>query len=261
MFLHFNDRNSTTHIVSYANANGVVDTASRREVLTQEQPGLGHKGGQLLFDASGTLFVALGDGGGSRGRDAQDMAKLLGAILRIKPKLTEPGYDVPADNPFVGQPNVAPELWAKGLRNPWRFSIDTPTGDMWIGDVGEDSTEEIDVIRAGQSGLNFGWYFFEGTRQVSSNAPGEMTPPVYEYPHSTGIAVQGGHVYRGTAIPGLVGAYIFGDVNGTVWALGADGVVALPIRVGGTLSGFGMGPDGELYPQSLSRGIFKITPA
>ena len=212
---------------------------------------------------SGTLFVALGDGGGSRGRDAQDMAKLLGAILRIKPKLTEPGYDVPADNPFVGQANVAPEFWAKGLRNPWRFSIDTPTGDMWIGDVGEDDDRRDRRDARGSVGARTS----VGTSSRapvsgSSNAPGEMTPPVYEYPHSTGIAAyKVGTCTAAPPFPGSSGAYIFGDVNGTVWALGADGVVALPIRVDGTLSGFGMGPDGELYAQSLSRGIFKITPA
>jgi glucose/arabinose dehydrogenase len=260
MVLHFDDRNGDTHVVSYAMTNATVDPASRWDILQQEQPGLGHKGGQLAFDRDGNLYIALGDGGGSKGRDAQDMSKLLGAILRITPKLDGPGYDIPPGNPFAGQANVRPELWAKGLRNPWRFSIDAPTGDLWIGDVGEEDIEEIDVMHANQTGANFGWYYYEGTHQRSDDAPPGLTPPVYEYPHETGIAVQGGFVYRGAAVPALAGAYVFGDVNGTMWAMGSDGVVALPTHVAGTLSGFAQGPDNELYAQSLAHGIFKIVP-
>jgi glucose/arabinose dehydrogenase len=261
MFLHFNDRNGDTHVVSYANADGVIDPGSRRDVLFQDQPGAAHKGGQLAFDRTGNLYIALGDGSGSKGHTAQDMTTLLGAIVRIVPKLDGPGYDVPPDNPFVDTPGARPELWAKGLRNPWRFSIDESTGDMWIGDVGESTTEEVDVIPAGAPGLNFGWYHYEGSAAVEDNVPSGMTPPVYEYSHDAGIAVIGGYMYRGEAIPGLSGAYVFGDVNGTVWAMGFDGVVALPIRVEGTLSSFGQGPDGELYACSLSNGIFAIRPA
>ncbi len=262
MFLHFTDQNSATggdtHIVSYEVADGRAIPESRREVLFQEQPGLGHKGGQLVFDPAGNLFAAIGDGGGSNGRDAQDMTKILGSIIRITPRRDGPGYDVPADNPFVGQPDVRPEIWHKGLRNPWRFSIDHPTGDMWLGDVGNSQIEEINHVPAGQKGLNFGWYYFEGTKQHHSDAPAGMTPPVFEYPHSVGPAVIGGYVYRGSAIPGLAGAYLFADLGGTFWAMGADGTVELPLEVGGAVTSFGQGPDGELYVLTLNEGAFRL---
>jgi glucose/arabinose dehydrogenase len=262
MYLNYTGLDSHTRVVSYAvGPDGRAAPESVRELLFQEQPGVGHNGGGLAFDQAGHLFIALGDGGGSNGRDAQDMSLLLGAILRVDPRRDGPGYDVPPDNPFVGQPGVAPEIWAKGLRNPWRISIDHPTGDIWLGDVGNSEIEEIDLIPAGQRGLNFGWYFFEGTNQRHSGGPEGMVPPVWEYPHSVGPAVIGGYVYRGAALPGLTGAYVFADLGGTVWARGSEGVMELPVEVDGAITSFGEGPDGELYVLTLYGGGHRLVPA
>jgi len=266
MYLYYTAASDgATNVVSYVvGPDGVGDPASRREVLLYPQPGLGHKGGHLEFDPAGNLLVSLGDGGGSNGRDAQDMSKLLGSIIRITPNRDAPGYTVPPDNPFVGQPGVAPEIWAKGLRNPWRFSLDEATGDLWVSDVGNSELEEINVVPAGQKGLNFGWYYQEGTRRQSSDpVPPDraLTPPVFEYSHDIGPAVIGGHVYRGSAIPGLQGAYLFSDLGGTTWARGADQVVQLPIELDGSVTAFGELPDGELLVLTLFDGVFRLVPA
>jgi glucose/arabinose dehydrogenase len=259
MFLNYTDHpDGHTHVVSYEVRDGRALPDSRREVLYQEQPGPGHNGGHLAFDEDGHLFISLGDGGGSNGRDAQDMTKLHGAILRITPNRDGPGYEVPDDNPFVDEPDVLPELWAKGLRNPWRFSIDHPTGDLWIGDVGDNEIEEINHMPAGEKGLNFGWYYFEGTRQRHGDAPPDLTPPVYEYPHSVGPAVIGGYVYRGSAVADLEGAYVFADLSGIVWAMGADDVVRLPVQLSGAVTSFGEDPDGELYLLTLREGGYRL---
>ena len=124
--------------------------------------------------------------------------------MRIVPSLDDESYEIPADNPFADGIADRPEVWARGLRNPWTFSIDSPTGDMWIGDVGNDEREEISVMRGGERGLNFGWNFFEGNLQhIYFEAPANLVPPVHDYPRSTGVSVIGGYVYRGAAIPEL----------------------------------------------------------
>jgi glucose/arabinose dehydrogenase len=259
LFVDFTDANNDSHVESYAMVKGAPVASSRREIVFLRSPGYGHKGGQLTFDASGHLFVSFGDG--NNNRVSRDKSTFLGSIIRIVPRLDAAGYDVPKDNPFVGVAGARPEIWLHGFRNPWRFSIDAATRDMWIGDVGEDEIEEVDLAPRGRAGLDFGWPYFEGTNEVRRGAPPGLVPPVYEYPHTVGIAVQGGFVYRGTKIHGLAGAYVFGDVNGSVWARGTDGVVTLPIRVRGTLVGFGQGPDGELYTLSLDDGVSELVPA
>ena len=261
MFLHYTDRGDDTNVASYEMVDGKPDPASRRLVLFVEQPGVGHKGGELWFDANGLLYVALGDGGGSRGRDAQDYTKLLGAILRIAPRLDAEGYDVPPDNPYVADPAKRPEIWAKGLRNPWRFSIDPGSGDMYIGDVGEDSLEELNVIPAGTSGQNFGWYFYEASKLRYDGAPAGVVPPIFEYPHTVGPAIIGGLVYYGQAIPALRGAYVFADMTGPIWVLGGEGEVQLPLRQGGVITGWAEGPDRELYVLTLRQGLLRMLPA
>lgn len=266
LIVGYNGTDVDTRIESYAvGPDGRPDPASGREILRVHQPGLGHNSGQLEFDAGDNLLISMGDGGGSRGADAQDMTKLLGGILRITPNRDGPGYTVPADNPFVGQPGVAPEIWAKGMRNPWRFSIDRPTGDIWLGAVGENSWEAIYRIPAGTTGVNLGWPAYEGSHAIAFNpsvpVPANPMMPVYEYPHSVGPAVIGGYVYRGAAIPGLTGAYVFMDMTGPVWAMGSDGVVQLDVDAGGVLTSFGQAPDGELYLLTLRRGLFKLEPA
>jgi len=262
----FNSTDVDTRIVSFAvGGDGRPDPASEREILRIDQPGVGHNSGTLTFDDHGNLLIAMGDGGGSRGADAQDMTKLLGGLLRITPNRDGPGYTVPEDNPFVGQPGVAPEIWAKGMRNPWRFSIDRATGDIWLGDVGESDWEAVYRIPAGTQGVNLGWPAYEGSHRSDFNtevaAPPDPLMPVHEYPHSVGPAVIGGHVYRGAAVPALRGAYVFMDMTGPMWVLGADGVVQLDIAIGGIQTSFGEDPDGELYVLTLQNGLFKLEPA
>lgn len=261
MFLNLTDIDHDTMVISFELADGVAIPDSRREVLAFDQPGLGHNGGRLLFDSNGNLYIGSGDGGGSNGRDAQDTSKLLGAILRIRPNGSGDGYEIPDDNPFADGEQDRPEIWARGLRNPWGFSIDEATGDLWIGDVGTEAFEEIDVIRAGESGLNFGWYFFEGDEQRRSEIPDDLTGPVHAYPRSEGVAVMGGYVYRGNEIPGLRGAYVFGDLTGPIWAIGESGVTRLDAERVNTLVGWGEDPSGELYLLSLVDGVFRVVPA
>lgn len=260
MFLDMTDRDNDTVIVSYELVDGVAVAESRREVLAIDQPGLGHNGGRLVFDADGNLLIASGDGGGSNGRDAQDTTKLLGVLLRIRPDLDGDGYSIPDDNPFADGVADRPEVYARGFRNPWGFSLDDETGDIWIGDVGNDQFEEIDVIRRGESGQNFGWSWFEGDHQRRADAPDGLTPPVFSYPRAEGIAVMGGHVYRGQAIPALRGAYVFGDLGGSMWAIGADGVATLDVEPIAGLVGWGEDPSGELYVLGLYDGIFRVVP-
>jgi hypothetical protein len=269
LVLGYNGTDVDTRIVSYATGtDGRPDPASAREIIRIEQPGVGHNSGHLTFDADDNLLISMGDGGGSRGADAQDMTKLLGGLLRITPNRDGPGYEVPADNPYVGQPGIAPEIWAKGMRNPWRFSLDRATGDLWIGDVGESDWEAIYRIPAGESGVNLGWPAYEGSQASDFNPqvapPADRLMPVHEYPHSVGPAVIGGYVYRGQAIPRLRGAYVFMDMTGPVWAMGAGGspgVVRLDVEFGGVQTSFGEGPDGELYVLTQQNGLFRLDPS
>ena len=264
LFLYFNDAESDSHLVSYAlDAAGKPDPASRWDVLFLDQPGIGHKGGGIIFDESGQMYLALGDGGGSRGRDAQDYSKLLGGIIRIIPRTTGPGYDIPGDNPFIGQADKAPELFAKGLRNPWGFCRDTATGDMWITDVGEDTIEEINHIPFGSGGMNFGWWQMEGTTVRSEPTAQPNQLPVWEYRHDEfGPAAIGGCVYRGSAIPALQGAYLMSDMSGPMFALGEN---FAPVRLqlpeqGRIVTAIKMGIDGEPIILTLQNGAYRLKP-
>jgi glucose/arabinose dehydrogenase len=264
LFLYFNDAASDSHVLSYAlDANGVPDPASRWDVLFVDQPGIGHKGGGIVFDENGVMMLALGDGGGSRGRDAQDYSKMLGGIIRIIPRTNGPGYDIPGDNPFIGQEGIAPEIFAKGLRNPWGFCRDAATGDMWITDVGEDTVEEVNHIPIGTSGMNFGWYFLEGTQVRYDGAPQPNQPPVWEYLHNEfGPASIGGCVYRGAAIPALQGAYVFSDMSGPMFAIGEGYTpVRLPLpEQGRIVTAVKMGVDGEVIILTLHNGGYRLVP-
>jgi glucose/arabinose dehydrogenase len=266
-----------THVDGFAvAADGSIDAASRRELLVVEQPYANHNGGQIDFGPDGMLYVGMGDGGSANDpeRRAMDLGELLGKLLRIDPA-GDP-YTVPADNPFVGVDGARPEIWSLGLRNPWRFSFDSATGDLWIGDVGQGAWEEIDHAPATDGlgagrGLNFGWSALEGTHPQNDDQPAEgATPPLYEYSHDDGCSVTGGEVYRGNAIPGLAGWYVFADYcGGMVWALqvvaGADGSLTAGERIdigqSADVAAIEAGPDGELYVLSLSEGVIPIVAA
>jgi len=264
MFLYFTDRNNNTNVISMAMVNGVPDPATRRRVLSFEQPGLGHKAGDLLFDPAGNLFIASGDGGGSRGRDAQDTAKLLGKILRIRPNLGAEGYEVPDDNPFVGREGYAPEIWALGLRNPWQISIDPTAGVLYVGDVGESDWEELNAVPANASGINFGWPWYEGSQPFAIGekpADAQVTQPIHEYPHSEGVAIITGVTYRGNAIEPLRGAFFFADMTGNLYGLGSEGVARINGRAPGVATTILESPDGELLITSLEDGILTVNPS
>ena len=268
LFINYTDTNGDTHVTSYAMKDGRADPSTARDILVVDQPYSNHNGGNLVFGPDGYLYVGLGDGGsgGDPHGNGQSRSTLLGKMLRIDPTPTADGpYAIPPDNPFVDQEGTRPEIWALGLRNPWRYSFDRATGDLWIGDVGQSAWEEVDRQPVGRGGENYGWNVMEGDHPYSgAPAPPGLVAPVYEYSHGGGgCSVTGGYVYRGEAIPDLAGAYVFGDFCiGKLEALRfADGKVREHRELGPTvpsLSSFGEDARGELYALSLSGGVFRL---
>ncbi len=271
-FVNHTDTNGDTRILRFSRGASadVADPASLTVVLEIDQPASNHNGGTIAFAPDGMLYVGMGDGGGGGDPDGngQNRRTLLGSMLRID--LGALPYTVPADNPFVGDTAAAPEIWAYGLRNPWRFSFDRVTGDLWIGDVGQGSVEEISFESAGgPGGLNFGWNRLEGSTCYAADPcdlPGAV-PPVYEYPHPDGCSVTGGYVYRGTALPSLAGRYLFGDYcGGWIRSLGWDGSALTDVldhpELGtvAQLVSFGEDADEELYVVSLGGTLWRIVP-
>lgn len=274
LYLSYTDADGDSRLDELTMGDGAaeIDLASRRSVVRVAQPFPNHNGGHIAFGPDGMLYYALGDGGGAGDPEgnAQDPTTLLGSILRIDPRPQgEAPYAIPADNPFVAGGGRG-EIFVLGLRNPWRFSFDRGTGDLWIADVGQGDVEEVDRLAPGSAaGANLGWPALEGTRPYSGTPPPGVVPPVYEYTHAEGVSVTGGLVYRGGRIPGLVGAYVFGDlVTARLWALGVDaegevtGRVDLGVGVPeGTLVSFAEDGDGELYVISIGGSVLRLDPA
>jgi glucose/arabinose dehydrogenase len=279
LYLDYTDSDGNTKIDQLAMRGRNADSSSRRTILSVDQPQANHNGGQLAFGPDGYLYIGFGDGGSqgdsgpghAPGGNGQSLGTLLGKILRIAPNPDRTGepYTVPADNPFVGREDARPEIWAYGLRNPWRFSFDRASGDLWIGDVGQNEWEEIDHVAATNGrdagkGLNFGWNRLEGTHKYRGDPPADVVEPVYDISHDTGAcAVAGGFVYRGTRLPSLVGDYLFSDTcESTIRVLEPDGNGGVTMRDTGakseSVSTFGQANDGTLYVVSLSDGIFRI---
>jgi glucose/arabinose dehydrogenase len=270
-YVSFSDLAGDTVVDEFAVAEGQLLPDTRRTVFTHEQPFSNHNGGHLAFGPDGMLYVSLGDGGGSG--DPQDNGQnpgtLLGTLLRIDPTGGDP-YAVPPDNPFVGDPAAQDEIWAYGLRNPWRFSFDAQTGDLWIADVGQNTREEVDFAPAGSTGgENYGWARMEGTLPFSGEEPANHVPPVFEYDNDGArCSITGGHVYRGSAIPALQGAYLFSDFcDGTIRAIEVtDGQVTGELDLGvnaGNVVSFVQGPDLELYALNIGivgGTVFRIDP-
>ncbi|GAC1662846.1 MAG: PQQ-dependent sugar dehydrogenase [Candidatus Limnocylindrales bacterium] len=271
VFVDYTDLQGNTVVSSFSVDPGDpnrLDPASEAIVLRVQQPYPNHNGGALAFDRSGMLLIGLGDGGsgGDPQGNGQSLTTLLGKVLRIDVDRPSGGraYGVPADNPYAsGAAGSKPEIWLTGLRNPWRFSIDRATADLWIGDVGQNAWEEIDVQRAGAAGgTNFGWNRMEGTHcfQPAQGCAGPgLTPPVSDYGHDLGCTVIGGNVYRGTAQPALVGGYVFADYcSGRIWAIDPVGsAYRAPIEVGrsgANPSTFGQDEAGELYVADITAG-------
>jgi glucose/arabinose dehydrogenase len=251
------DGNLFTRIARYqvsADADH-ADPQSERTLLEFQQPYENHNGGGLAFGPDGYLYLAVGDGGsgGDPLGNGQALTTLLGKLLRIDVDSGDP-YAIPAGNPFAAGGGL-PEIWAYGLRNPWRFSFDLLTGDLYIGDVGQGDWEEIDFLPAGYpGGANFGWNVYEGVHHFSGAPdPGEtLVFPVAEYGHDVGQSVTGGAVYRGTALPGWYGVYLYGDfASGKVWGLLRQGDGAwqnsLLFETGCLISSFGQDTSGEVY--------------
>jgi glucose/arabinose dehydrogenase len=257
LYVDYTDRAGDTQVVEYGFGAGAVDLGSRRQVLTVKQPYSNHNGGEVAFGPDGLLYVGLGDGGSEYDPDniGQNLGTLLAKILRIDPRPSGgQGYTVPADNPLVGRAGVRPETYAWGLRNPWRFSWDRRTGDLWIGDVGQDKWEEIDERAPGTAaGANFGWSLMDGMHRFKGTNPPGGVLPIFEYGHDQGCAVTGGFVYRGGRIAPLVGAYVFGDYcSGRVWGLAqAGGKLSaqrqLDVGQRQPILSFGEDAAGELY--------------
>ena len=229
-FVDYTDRDGNTVVSEFTVPAGTpdqADKASERVVLHQDQPFANHNGGAVAFGNDGMLYISFGDGGSANDPkgNGQNLGTLLAKILRID--VTTSGaatpYAIPADNPFVGKANAKPEIWLSGLRNPWRMRFDRPTGDLWIGDVGQNAWEEIDVARAGSGGQNYGWNVMEGFHcfnpQLNCDETG-LTLPVAEYAHDAGCAVIGGVVVHDPTQPRMDGGYIFSDsCSGTLWML------------------------------------------
>ena len=271
IFVNYTDTAGDTVVASLAldPANpDRFDPDSHEQLLFVDQPFPNHNGGGVLFGPDGYLYLSLGDGGG--GGDPQDNGQdrdaLLGKVLRIDiDPAGSAAYDVPDDNPFADG-GGAPEVWHWGLRNPWRLSFDRSNGDLWIGDVGQGSWEEVDVARAGVAGLNFGWNVMEGSSCYGSDeCPTDgLALPVSDYGRDLGCTVIGGYVYRGEQHPSLSGAYLFADYcSGRIFAIDAatEGPVA-PVTVGDTdarISAFGEDADGELFVMALQGDIWRVT--
>jgi glucose/arabinose dehydrogenase len=266
LYASFTDLTGDTRIKAYPMTGGTADHTSARDVLHVDQPYSNHNGGEVIFGPDGYLYVGLGDGGseGDPEDRGQALGTLLGKILRIDPR-PDGSYSVPGDNPFAARDGARGEIWAYGLRNPWRFSFDRMTGDLWIGDVGQNAWEEVDFRPAGSwGGENYGWSLREGTHDYKGERPPDNVDPIYEYSHDTGgCVVTGGYVYRGQAIPNLQGAYVFADYClGRITALvQRDGRVAarrtFDLQVPEVAS-FGEDQNGEIYAMSLEGGVYRL---
>jgi glucose/arabinose dehydrogenase len=275
LYVHYTNRNGDTRVDEYTMQGNTADAGSRRQLLAVAQPQPNHNGGELTFGPDGLLYLGLGDGGGAGDSgsghapcgNGQSLDTLLGKILRIDPTPSgDRQYTIPPSNPFANGGGL-PEIWAYGLRNPWKFSWDRETDDMWIADVGQNAWEEVDFLPAGEgAGANFGWNRLEGNHEFQGQAPDGAIPPIHEYPLNGTCAAIGGYVYRGSKIPDLTGAYVYTDYcESTIRALlERDGRVAdqRDLGIQGTqVTAFGEDQDGELYVLSQGDGLQRIDPA
>jgi glucose/arabinose dehydrogenase len=259
-FVNYTDKQGDTRIARYSVSDNpdVADPNSAKILLAIDQPYANHNGGQVVFGPDGYLYIGMGDGGAANDphNNGQNLNALLGKILRIDVDNGDP-YAIPQDNPFASNGQGSPEIWSYGWRNPWRFSFDRATNDMYVADVGQNQYEEVHVELAGTpSGQNYGWRLMEGAHCFDSNecdpASLGLVLPIAEYDHGQGCSITGGYVYRGSQFPTLTGVYFYGDYcSGIMWALRheADGSwsQAELLQSGYTISSFGQDEAGEVY--------------
>jgi glucose/arabinose dehydrogenase len=271
LFVNYTNQQGNTVIARFSVSSDAAraDPSSEEILLTIAQPAGNHNGGHLAFGPDGHLYAGLGDGGGAGDQfgNGQNGSTLLGAMLRLGVDSGLP-YTVPAGNPFVGEPVVRDEIWAVGLRNPWRFSFDRVTGDLYIADVGQNQYEEVDFQPAGSAGgQNYGWPIMEGVHCFPEDRVCDQAGfalPVVEYDHSQGCSVTGGYVYRGQEFPLLKGIYVYGDYcSGRIWGLARSGGgswrTAQLARADISLSSFGEDEVGELYLVDMGQGeLFRL---
>ena len=260
LFANYTDRDGDTRVSAFrlsATNPDRADPDSEVVLLGVDQPYGNHNGGQLQFGPDGYLYIGTGDGGSANDplNAGQDRTTLLGKLLRIDVDSVPDGYAIPATNPYAGEPGTRGEIWAWGLRNPWRFGFDRLTGDLYIADVGQGDWEEVNMQPAASSGgENYGWRVMEGTHCFETDACDRdaFVPPVFEYDHDQGCSVTGGYVYRGAEHPSLRGNYFLADYcRGTVWRLfrtpSGTWSPAVVLAFDGRVSSFGEDARGELY--------------
>jgi glucose/arabinose dehydrogenase len=267
LFVNYTDENGDTVVSRYTADAERADADSEMVLLNIEQPYRNHNGGQIDFGPDGNLYIGMGDGGsgGDPQGHAQNLQSLLGKILRINVDQGEP-YTIPYDNPWADGADGRPEIWAWGLRNPWRFSFDSVTGDLYVADVGQNTYEEINRQPFDRAGVNYGWNITEGNdcfRSKSCDTDG-LAMPIGVYDHSEGCSVTGGYVYRGEAVARLQGTYLFGDYcSGNVWGLRPTATnqweMQKLLETDINISSFGRDHSGELYLLDLNGAIYRLT--
>jgi glucose/arabinose dehydrogenase len=272
-YVNYTNKAGNTVIARYTVSTdpNVANPASRKVILTVAQPFPNHNGGQIQFGPNGYLYIGMGDGGSSGDPEnrAQNLRTLMGKILRIDVNRTSANraYGIPPTNPFVGRANVRPEIWASGLRNPWRFSFDRATGDLYLGDVGQGNWEEVNFQNArSRGGENYGWRRMEGRHchnPTTGCQTGTLKLPIIEYSHAAGCAVTGGYRYRGARTSSLVGRYLYGDYcSGRIWAAtfnsGSGWRVAALHNSGFQISAFGEDQAGEVYVVDYNGAVYRI---
>ncbi len=273
VFAYFTGTDQNQHVVRYrVGSDGAFDEGSAREILDMPDFASNHNGGQLQFGPDGDLYIGTGDGGqeGDPRRTGQDLGTLLGKLLRIRPATGAggPPYTIPPDNPFVHRGGARPEIYSYGLRNPWRFNFDPKTGALSIGDVGQDTLEEVDYTRKDQArGANFGWSAFEGTDRFNQDqAAPNAVPPIFEYSHSDGAcSITGGYIVRDRSLPSLYGRYLYGDYcTGDLHSL-VPGIPhakddrSLGLNVP-SVSSFGEDNQNHIYVASLEGPVYRFVP-
>lgn len=264
-YVNYTDKNGNTHISRFTATEDSTNTGSEQQILFVQQPFPNHNGGALAFGPDGYLYIGLGDGGsgGDPYGNAQSTNTLLGKILRVDVNHGEP-YSAPVDNPYTITNSNYPEIWAIGLRNPWKFFFDQQTGNLWVADVGQDNWEELNFIPAGtNTRLNFGWNIMEANYPYSGSNQPEFWAPVAEYKHGPECSITGGVVYSGKNLPEWQGVYMFGDFcSGNIWGVSTppqNNPPTLLFQTTFRISTFGLDEEGELLVADYAGSIYQLT--